>query len=387
MRLVIIAGEISGDLHAARLLTAIRSRCPDVESSGIGGEALQKAGMHLIIHCQEMAVMGIVEVLRRYLPLRRAFYRLLDHIKSDPPDAVIFVDYPGFNLRLARKLTTVATKKIYYICPQVWAWNTSRIPLMASLLDRLIVIFPFEPDVFKDTRLPVDYVGHPLVAESQAVLDAPLETLSWGDTPGIAILPGSRSQEISRMLPVMARAAAIVARQSPGTRFILAAANGSAAHQARTILSEKTRDVPAIDVVTGRTRQILKQARAAWVTSGTATLEAALMECPMVIGYRMAPLTYLMGRILVRVDHIGMVNIIAGRRLCPELVQSQMTAEALAGAIKPLIAETETRSATISGLKQVRADLGEPGAEERAAEIICRELGLQGLRTYPPPSA
>jgi len=343
--------------------------------------------MHLIIHCQEMAVMGIVEVLRRYLPLRRAFYRLLDHIKSDPPDAVIFVDYPGFNLRLARKLTTVATKKIYYICPQVWAWNTSRIPLMASLLDRLIVIFPFEPDVFTDTRLPVDYVGHPLVAESQAVLDAPLETLSWGDTPGIAILPGSRSQEISRMLPVMARAAAIVARQSPGTRFILAAANGSAAHQARTFLSEKARDVPAIDVVTGRTRQILKQARAAWVTSGTATLEAALMECPMVIGYRMAPLTYLMGRILVRVDHIGMVNIIAGRRLCPELVQSQMTAEALAGAIKPLIAETEMRSATISGLKQVRADLGEPGAEERAAEIICRELGLQGLSTYPPPSA
>lgn len=376
MRLVIIAGEISGDLHAARLLTAIRKHCPDVECSGIGGEALRQAGMDLTVNCQEMAVMGIIEVLRRYMPLRRVFYDLLGRIKSDPPDAVIFVDYPGFNLRMAKQLVSVNTRKIYYICPQVWAWNTSRVQLMARVLDRLIAIFPFEPDVFKDTGLPVDYVGHPLVAETQVVLEAPPEALSWGDTPGIAILPGSRSQEISRILPVMARAAGIVDQESPGTKFILAAASGSAAHEARRILSEEVSGSPEIDIVTGRTRVILKQARAAWVASGTATLEAALMECPMVIAYRMAPLTYMMGRMLVRVDHIGMVNIIAGRRLCPEFVQNEASANALATAIKPLLDETETRTATISGLKEVRAALGEPGAEERAAEIVCREVDV-----------
>lgn len=374
MRVMILAGEPSGDQHAARLLRAMRSRNSQIDAFGVGGDSLASEGMELLVHCDEMAVVGLTEVLSRYFFFRGVMRDMVACVKNREPDVVIFVDYPGFNLRMAQRIDGFPCKKIYYICPQVWAWNRSRMQLMARVLDRLISIFPFEPPLFQDVCLPADFVGHPLIGPTQAVLDSPPTPLSWGSNPGVALLPGSRTEEVDRMLPVMAEAAAIIAAQRPGTTFALAAASQALADQARAILGGMPESIPQIAIEVGQTRQVLKQARGALVTSGTATLEAGLMECPMVIGYRLSSVTYWIGRSLVQVEHIGMVNIIADRRLCPEFIQGAVKPQAMAEALLPLLEAGSPRSDTREGLRDVRRLLQPADGEKRAAEIILQEL-------------
>lgn len=371
---LIVAGEVSGDMHAAAVVRAAKAKRPGLSFFGIGGAEMRAAGVEILHDAEEMAVLGLFEVLQRYGFFRGVFNEMVSLLDSRRPDLVMLVDYPGFNLRLAREARRKGLRVFYYVCPQVWAWHRSRIPLMAEIVDRLAVIFPFEPAVFQGTRLKVDFVGHPLVDAAARARTEPLKPLPWAGEPRVALLPGSRGTEIRRMLPVMLSAGAMIEKAHPGAGFLVASPTDGAAAVARDIL-ERTEDAPAhCDVVDGETRQVLRQARAAIVSSGTATIETALMGCPMAVVYKTSWPTYLIGKTLIRVPHLGMVNLVAGRPLCPEFLQHRATPEALARALEPLLSDTPGRAEMVRGLDEVRRALGDGGAAERAADVLLEEL-------------
>lgn len=368
---MVIAGEISGDMHAAGVVHALCARDPTVEVFGIGGDALAAAGTEILHHVDEMAVFGPFAVLQKYPHFRRVFDEMVDVAAERRPRAALLVDYGGFNLRFADELKRLGIKVLYYVSPQVWASRRGRIRRMADVVDRLMVIFPFEAEVYKDVDLAVDFVGHPLVDEAAAVRDAPPADLPWPGELRVALLPGSRRQEVRRILPVMLDAAASLHRDHPEAGFLVAAPSHDFAIAAAEAL-EGWPDLPC-KVVAGETRQILGQAQAGWVTSGTATVEAALMRCPMNVVYRTSPLVYLLGRMLVRVPYIGMVNLLAGRELCPELIQGGATPSTLAKAIEPLLGDTPERETMLAGLEEVAQGLGPGGAAEKVADIVLDE--------------
>ena len=372
---LVIAGEISGDMHAAQVVRALQARDAGLTFFGIGGDELRAAGVEILHDVREMAVMGLAEVLRRYGFFRRVFREMVELAAARRPDAVLLVDYPGFNLRYAQELHRMGIKVIYYVCPQVWAWHRSRIKLMARIVDRLIVIFPFEVGVFAGTGLKVDFVGHPLVDVAERVRAEPPAALPWPGELPVAILPGSRAQEIQRILPPMLGAADLLAEKRPEAGFLVAAPSEAIAELVRSVMKRNGLKHARCEIVVGQTRHVLRQARAAMVASGTATIETALMDCPMVVVYRTSPFTYWIGRMLVQVEHIGMVNIVAGRGLCPEFIQGDATPSRLASALEPLLDETPERAQMVVGLEQVRQALGEGGCAERAAEVIRDELG------------
>jgi lipid-A-disaccharide synthase len=361
-------------MHAAHVVHELKKRRPDLHVFGIGGDHLRAEGMEILVDAREMAVLGFSEVLKRYGFFRKVFDDLRRVAAERKPDAVLLVDYPGFNLRFAAAAKAMGLKVLYYVCPQVWAWNRARIPRMAQVVDRLMAIFPFEPAVFSGTGLRVDFVGHPLVETARAARTEPLAALPWGGSPRIALLPGSRKQEMERLLPVYWAAAREVEKAAPGCAFLLAAASPAMADQARRLVPQLGPAPRRWDIVTGATRQVLRQADAALVASGTATLETALMGCPMLVVYKTAWPTYLLGRLLVQVPYLGMVNLIAERELCPEFLQSAATPSALAVAVRPLLTDTPERRLMVKGLEEVAAKLGSGGAAANAAAIVDEEL-------------
>ncbi len=386
--IMLIAGEFSGDMHAAAIVRAIRRRAPDVNIFGIGGAALRQAGMEIVYDAREMAVLGLTEVLRKYFFFRRVFHAMLDLARQRRPAAVLLVDYPGFNLRFAAAAKAAGLKVIYYVCPQVWAWHRGRIPAMARDIDRLLTIFPFEPPLFEGSGLAADFVGHPLVAETAAALQAPAAALPWqSGAPRIALLPGSRRHEIQRLFPVMWQTALRLEQKHPQAAFIAAAPSAEAAQWIQTALAPLSRSGPGpkrFAITAGQTRQVLRQADAALVASGTATLETALLRCPMVVVYKVSAATYLAGRMLIRVPYLGMVNLLwrhldpdpAHNPLCPEFIQQAARPDRLADALEPLLSPTPRRQAMLAGLNRVGAALGGGGGADRAAEIVLSEIGM-----------
>jgi len=383
--LLFVAGEVSGDMHAALLLRALRKLDPTVRGYGIGGDELEAAGAELHYHVRDMAVMGFAEVIRRLPFFRRALGRMVELARERRPDAVILVDYPGFNLRFAKKARALGLKVIYYICPQVWAWNRGRIPGMAASVDRLLSIFPFEPGVFEKTGLKVDFVGHPLVDEIRHFMSQPRRELPWGSDCRIALLPGSRAQEIERLLPVLVEAGAIIESHRPDVSFLIPAPSRELGERIRSRLAALPRKPARLGVVDGGTREVLRQARAAFVKSGTASLEAALIGCPMAVVYKTSPITYHLAKWLVRIPHIGIANLIADRKVCPELIQGDASPPRLAAALEPLLADGPARTDMLRGFDDVRAALGGGKAAERAAAIIVEEL-RQPRRDRQPTS-
>lgn len=367
---MIIAGEPSGDMHAANIITAIKKERPNDIFYGIGGPAMRAAGTETLYDVKDMAVMGLVEVLKHIKFFRKVFHYMEALAATRKPDAVILVDYPGFNLRFAAKAHAMGIKVIYYICPQVWAWHRERIPKMAAIVDKLITIFPFEPKHFDGTGLDVSFAGHPLVDEAAKLLTTPQAELPWKDSPGIALLPGSRRNEIEKILPAMWKAAGLLSKENPDLEFIIAAPAERQTEMIKEITANMKGGPTKHHIITNNTRQVLRQARAAMVASGTATIETTLMSCPMVIIYKVAPMTYLMGKMLIKIKHIGMVNIVADRLVCPELVQQQATPTAIAKTIKPLITDTPQRKQMIKDLQEVTEKLGTGGASETAAKQI-----------------
>ncbi len=375
-KVLIVAGEVSGDQHAARLVRDLRARRPDVECFGIGGDALRAAGVRILVDARDMAVVGFIEVLRRYFFFRRVFQQMTGLLRTEKPDAVLLVDYPGFNLRLAEAAHRVGVKVLYYVSPQVWAWHRSRIPKMAQVIDRLMVIFPFETEVFKDTGLKTVFTGHPLVESVRRTLAQPAPELPWpaGDKR-VALLPGSRRQEIARVLPAMLDAARELRRREPATAFLIPAAS----EELRGLIEAQLAARPAaeraaIAVVTGRMRETARQARAAMVCSGTATVETALVKCPLIVVYRMAAATYWFGRCIIRVPWLGMVNLIAGRELCPEFIQGAARPAAMADALEPLLGDTPARAAQLAGLEEVARALEGQGAVPSAGQVVADAL-------------
>ncbi len=371
--LLVIAGEDSGDMHAADVIRALRERLPDIQLWGIGGDRLRAEGVELLHDTREMDVLGIVDVLKQYPFFKKVFCEVLAEADRRSPDAALLVDYPGFNLRLAAELKKRGVKVLYYICPQVWAWNRGRIPKMARIIDRLMVIFPFEVDVFRETELKVDFVGHPMVDELRELRAADPEPLPWNGKTKIALLPGSRSQEIRYILPPLLETAALLERSRPDCSFLIPA-TARRAEQVEAVLQQAARAPRNIALTVGRARDVLKQADAAFVASGTATLEAALLQCPTVLVYRGGLLNYLFVRALIRVPWLGIANIVAGREIMPEYLQRDMAPLKLAAAMDPLINDTPLREAMLESFQALETQLGDGRPAGRVAEIIAAEL-------------
>jgi len=379
--LLVIAGEPSGDLHAASVVDALRTKVSDLTIFGIGGDRLAASGAEILVHIREMAVFGPFAAIRRAPHFHRVFRQVLTEARIRKPGAALLVDYSGFNLRLAKSLHRLGVKVLYFISPQVWASRPGRIETMARVVDRLMVIFPFEPKIYEGSGLRVDFVGHPLKDAVAEHLAGPESNLPWTGEPHVALLPGSRKQEIERILPVLMEAAYRIGHLLPQSSFIVAAPDDEAAALIRQNLGKAVKQVERLLVVSGRTMEILRQSRAALVASGTATVESALVGCPMVIVYRTSPMFFALAKRVVKVPYIGMVNLIAGREVCPELIQDDATGSAAAKALFPLIESTVARTEMIQALQEVARRLGPGGAANKAADVIVSELNCSCGKT------
>jgi lipid-A-disaccharide synthase len=372
--LLVIAGEDSGDMHAADVIRVLKMKRPELAVWGIGGDRLRAEGVELLHDTREMDVLGISEVLKRYPFFKRTFQEVLAEADRRKPDAALLIDYPGFNLRLAKALKQRGIKVLYYICPQVWAWNRGRIPKMAQIIDRLMVIFPFETGVFNGVDLRVDFVGHPMVDELREFREREPEPLPWTGEKKIALLPGSRSQEVRYILPPLLAAARKIEQSRPDVSFLIPVPPRRL-EQVEALLQTAKEAPLNVSVITGRAREVLKQADAAFVASGTATLEAALLRCPTVLVYRGGFLNYLFVRALIRVPWLGIANIVSGREIMPECLQQAMTPLRLAATLDPLMNDTPERAAMLENFKALENALGAGGPAGRVAEIIAEEMG------------
>jgi lipid-A-disaccharide synthase len=382
-RLLISCGEASGDLYGAELVRHLKGRVAGLEVVGLGGDRLQGQGAALFAHVRDLAVVGLLEVVSHLRHLRAVFRRVLDEADRHPPDVAVLVDYPDFNLRLARELHRRRIPVIYYVSPQLWAWRRGRIDDIRASVTRMLVIFPFEEPLYREAGVPVTFVGHPLVSLVTPVADPLVPRSELGLDPArpvVALLPGSRPKEVAHNLPPIAASVDALAAARPELQFVAAVAASLDPSLVRRGLGDRN-----VTVVHDRTHVVLSAATAAIVASGTATVEAALVGAPMVVVYRLSPWTYRLGRRFVRVPYYAMVNLIAGRRVVPELIQSDFTAERVLAEILPLLDGAEARGQMEKDLAAVREKLGGPGASARAAAIVVPFLEGKSLDTSVVP--
>lgn len=380
--LAIVAGEASGDTHGSALMRALHEADPSIRFSGKGGPKMahlaSESGGAMDDWIAEAGVLGLWDVLRHYGYFKRKFASLLDELAADPPEALILVDYPGFNVRLAKAIRKrgIPTRIIYYISPQVWAWNRRRIPEMARALDLMICIFPFEKSLYESSGLPTVFAGHPMAEELRPV------PLGDRDESLFGLFPGSREREVRRIFPAMAGASALISKSRPEIRFEAAAATPAHAELMRSLAGEAG---AAITITSGIARDLMRRAGTGLVCSGTATLEAACLGLPYALVYRVAPLTYEVGLRLIRVKFLGMVNILADRPIIREFIQHDATPEALADEGLRLLNSTGARERLASELLAVTSLLrdgeGEP-APARAARAVIECLAKSPARPH-----
>jgi lipid-A-disaccharide synthase len=359
MRIYLIAGEASGDLHGSNLVMNLRRMLPGIDLRGLGGDRMAGGGVHLVKHFRHQNFMGFVEVLA-HLP---RILRIMRDVKKDildfKPDAVILIDYPAFNLPVARFCKSHGLQVIYYISPQVWAWKEGRVKYIKRYVDRMICILPFEPEFYHRHGIDSYYVGHPLLDAIRSFTPTPLPFQA--ETPVMAILPGSRKMEIRRMLPAMLEAAG---KLGGGFQFVIAAAESLPENFFESF------DIPdPIQIVRGRTYDLLSVAKAAMVTSGTATLETALFGVPQVVCYRGNPLSYWLARRLIKVQFISLVNLILGKPLVTELIQNRFTAERVQQEIQRLL-DPEVRDKVLMEYRSLTELVGAGSPSEKAARFI-----------------
>lgn len=387
---LISAGEASGDRHAARLMEAVsrqsNGRRP-VRFFGLGGEAMVAAGLEQVARSDEVAVVGIAEVLRELPRIRRVFGRLLQAAKQRQPELAVLVDFPDFNLRLARRLHRRGVPVLYYVSPQVWAWRRRRVETIARLVDRMLVLFPFEVDVYRGHELEVEHVGHPLVDDVPELRSVWERERSLPERPLLALLPGSRNSEVRRILPPMLGAAATLVASggqggpphaAPRVRLILAP-TVSAELVDRTI-AESPLDGLDLDIVRSDRFAAVAGSHLALCASGTATLEVGLLGTPMVVVYRVSPLTGFIGRWLVDLPFVSLVNLVLGRRVVPELLQREAREEQMASASRELLSSRVRIDRMRAALLELRPALGESGASERAARSLLDQLSASSPR-------
>jgi lipid-A-disaccharide synthase len=372
MRVMISCGEPSGDLYAGALADEIRRIDPDASISGFGSDRLREAGAELVGDFQGLSVTGLLEVAG-LLPRAYAMYRrLVSHAKRTRPDVLVAIDFPDFNFVLARAIKRLGVPVVYYISPQLWAWRPGRMRTMKRIADRVLVIFPFEESIYREAQVPVEWVGHPLLDLTSAPEPRAAFLARHGldaASPVIALLPGSRRNEVGHILPGLVEAAALIRYRVPKAQFLV----GRAPHVTREMLGAvkalETQGAPCV-VVDGDADSVLASADVALLASGTITVQAALHECPMVVVYRLSPLTYRLGKPFVHVHTYAMANLVAGRTVVPELIQGAFTPRAVAEEALKVLTDPARATYVRAELSEVRAKLGHPGASGRAARAV-----------------
>jgi lipid-A-disaccharide synthase len=369
-KILLVAGEVSGDLHGSHLVEAIQSIDPEIQFFGVGGEGLKRVGMKLLYPSQSLSVVGITEVLLKLRPILRALRGLKKSLDRERPDLIILIDFPDFNLRLAKVAHRRGIPILYYVSPQVWAWRPKRIKLIARLVKKMIVLFPFEVPLYEAAGVDVEWVGHPLLDTVRPALSKEKAFQQLGLDPKrrtIGLLPGSRMHEVERLLPPLLASADVLQREIPDLQFVVPLAPGIP----KTILSPwmKNISVPVI-VVEGFTYDAMNLSDLLIVASGTATLEGAILGKPMVIIYKVSLLSYWIARALIRVDHIGLVNLVAEKEIAPELIQRDVNPRRIADEAFRILRDPLLSRKMVESMGEVRQKLGEPGAAQRAAHIV-----------------
>lgn len=367
--IMIVAGEASGDLHGASLIQEMLKIDPALNFYGIGGSKLEKMGVKLFANTSTMAVMGLTEIVSKLGSILKIMGIMKKSLDEYRPDLVILIDYPDFNLRLAKAAKKKGIKVFYYISPQVWAWRKNRINQIKKFVDKMAVILPFEVDTYATKGFTVNYVGHPLldlVKPHYSKQDSRKKISIAENKTTIALLPGSRLSEVTKLLPEMLRAAEILAQKIPDVQFVLPLADTLEEKN----ISDISKSSPVkIKVITGLTYDVISSADLAIVASGTATLETGLLGVPMIIIYKVSPFSALIGRMIINVQHIGLVNIIAGKTIVPELIQSDANGQRIASEALAILLNEEKRQEIVVQLADIRAKLGSPGAARRAAQL------------------
>ena len=373
---MIIAGEASGDLHGSNLVRAICNKNKEIYFCGIGGQALKKSGVEILVDASELSVVGITEVFSKIPTLFKAMAIVKRRLKSFKPDLVILIDFPDFNLKIAAAAKKLDIPILYYICPQVWAWRPGRIKIIQKLVNHVAVILPFEEDFYKKHNVPVTFVGHPLLdiyTQNGYYQSSALETKERAGNenygmPVIGLLPGSRDKEVIKHLPVMLAAAQILQDRLKNIKFIISIAPSVEKKYVEKIL-KNYRGISDYELATEGVKKVFEMCRMVVAASGTVTLEAAISGTPTIIIYKVSPLTYWLGRLMIQVKNVGLVNLIAGKNIAPELLQHKASPENIANTVFNMLNDTRGLQKLRKKVFEIRDMLGGPGASERVAEI------------------
>jgi lipid-A-disaccharide synthase len=383
---MIVAGERSGDIYGAALARALQARLPDVEIFGCGGEAMRRASVDTVVDSHEIAIAGITEVVAGIPRVRRAFHKILGEVERREPQLAVLIDFPDFNLRMAQRLKKRRIPVVYFVSPQVWAWRKGRVQTLKERIAKMIVIFDFEEEIYQKAGVPVEYVGHPLIGMVRTHMTREEFYAKVGLDPSvqtIALLPGSREKEVTANLPAMLEAA-IRLSSNRRLQFVIAVAPTIDARWLETTLLDRYAGRATVRVAVHATYDALQHSDLAVVASGTATLEAALRERPMVMVYRVSALTWLVGKALVKVPYFCIVNILAKKELVPELMQNDFTAANVTTRVEYLLDHPEAREEMVRGFQALKLRLGKEEAIERAGDAIVRVLQVSQAAKVAP---
>jgi lipid-A-disaccharide synthase len=388
----IIAGEFSGDLIAAMLIRRLRKLDPDIEVAGLGGERMAEAGAKLLFNLvNDLAIIGFAEVVAKYPKIRRVFLNTVAYLKEHRPDVVVFIDYPGFNLRMAEQAKKLGLKTVYYVCPQVWAWHRSRVVKIRKFIDKALVILPFEESFLRGEGIDAQFVGTPWLDAMVLTMDRQKVIEHFELDPAkklIGLLPGSRKREVETLLPIMLEAAEKILAAEPNVQFVIPRAPTVKKEIIEHFLTMARAPVKVIDAFRYNARAAMDLAI---VASGTATLETGLLGTPEVIVYKVAWLSWMIGKNLVKIPYIGLINIVAGDMIAPELIQEQCTPQNVADRCLLILQDPRERERVVYQLAKVKEKMGGKGASERVAKIVMSMLdGANGDRAEShggPPAA
>jgi len=369
-KIMVIAGEASGDAHAGRLLAELKLLAPDITVKGIGGDTMRAAGADIIVDFSELAVMGLIEVLKRYRQIKKIFNQVLELLKTDRPDLLILVDYPGFNLKLAKQAKKLGIPVMYYISPKVWAWRAGRVNTIKKSVDHMAVLFPFEVPIYQQAAVPVTCVGHPLVDAVKVTKTAKQAKIKFGlklNRRVVGLFPGSRRSEVEALLPIMLEAAERVQTQHANVDIVLPVAMGLDRSVINRILDQSKLDVK---VVEGDFYQLTTACDAIVAASGTVTLEIALLAVPHFISYRVSPISYSILSRFIRIPYVGLCNIVTAKPVILELLQNEVTAERLQQELTNLLTDKKSKQHAKDIQQQVLSALGPSGGAQNAAQLV-----------------
>jgi lipid-A-disaccharide synthase len=372
IKFLIVAGEASGDRHAAFLIAELKKYHSTAEFYGIGGDEMMEQGVDLFFHIKDMALLGLFEIIRHLPFIHRVFRQIKNWLEKERPTAVILVDYPGFNLKLARVAHDMHIPVIYYICPQLWAWGQKRVEKIRKYIDLPLVIFHFEKEFYNKFQIDVKFVGHPLMDQIQVRLSDKTFREKYDlalDKPIVALLPGSRLNEVKKILPIMIETA-----RKMKNHLDLQWVVGKSPNISKEIYQKLTKNVDFIKVLDDGTYPLMKYAKLALVASGTATLETGYLETPMIVLYKISPITYFIGRFMIKIKRIALVNIVMGKKVVPELIQKQANPENVQKEMDKYLTDKNYYAAVLKELKNIPRILGIPGTAERAAREIINYL-------------